>query len=363
MPVAAAADDPLAITGFKAWRVREPVSERRYTVIRLESRSGVKGYGEGAHSVATDVAAAKSAIMGHRATDNEFIRTALASHPAMEAAVNNAMLDLVSTSTNVPIYRYLGGPTRFKARVVASLEGASEDDLATSVHRAMQAGFRAFAFPIPSRDIMWRMQAYVDAIRKRFELLKTAAGPETDFVLDAAGTLTPGDAAFIATAFERDHMLWLDEPTDVLTNDTLSRISEESVMPMGLGRHVHDVTTFQNLLRWGDINILRPSMGMNSIPKIRRMAAVAETHYVAVGPYHNGGPIATVAAIHLAASLPNFYAQQVPLPWAEQDRAMRAELIGSHEQAEEGFAPLINKPGLGVEINEQALTHYSEEVL
>jgi galactonate dehydratase len=246
---------------------------------------------------------------------------------------------------------------------VAQLEGPSEDDLATSVHRAMDAGYRAFSFPIPSRDIMWRMQAYVDAIRKRFELLKSAAGPDTDFVLDASGTLTPGDAAFIATAFERDHMLWLDEPTEVLTNDALSRISEESVMPMGLGRHVHDVTTFQNLLRWGDVDILRPSMGMNSIPKIRRMAAVAETHYVAVGPYHNGGPIATVAAIHLAASLPNFYAQQVPLPWAKQDRAMRVELIGNHEQAEDGFAPLINKPGLGVELNEEALTHYSEEVL
>jgi galactonate dehydratase len=159
-------------------------------------------------------------------------------------------------------------------------------------------------------------------------------------------------------------LLWFDEPTEVLTNDALSRISDETVMPLGLGRNVHDVATFQNLLRWGCVDILRPSMSLNSIRQIRRMAAVAETHYVAVGPYHTGGPITTVAAIHLAASLPNFFAQQVPLPSAEQDRAMREELTsGNVESAIDGFAPLINKPGWGIQVNEQALSKYSEEVL
>jgi len=94
------------------------------------------------------------------------------------------------------------------------------------------------------------------------------------------------------------------------------------------------------------------------------MAAVAETNYVAVGPYHDGGPIATVAAIQLAASLPNFFAQQVPQPLAEQDRAMRAELTGGNREiAKDGFAPLVNQPGLGIEVNEEALKKYSEEVL
>ena len=107
---------------------------------------------------------------------------------------------------------------------------------------------------------------------------------------------------------------------------------------------VHSVATFQNLLRWGCVDILRPSIGLNSIRQIRRMAAVAETHYVAVGPYHDGGPIGTVAAIHLAASLPNFFAQQVPQPLAEQDRTMRTELTsGNREVAEDGFAPLVNQ--------------------
>jgi galactonate dehydratase len=363
-PFAPSANDPLAITGFKAWRLREPVSERRYTVVKVESRSGLAGYGEGGSSLGAEIAAARLAVVGRRATDSEFIRHQLASYPAMEAAVNNAFLDLVGKSTKVPIYQYLGGPTRFKARVVARVEGDSDDALAGSVRSALQTGFRAFSFPIPTRDSMWRMQAYVDVIRKRLDLMKTAAGPDTDFVLDAGATLTPGDASFIATAFERSHLLWLDEPTGVLTNDALARISDESVMPVGLGRKVHDVATFQNLLRWGCVDILRPSLALNSTQHIRRMAAVAETHYVAVGPYHDGGPIGTVAAIHLAASLPNFFAQEVPQPAAKQDRDMRAELTnGNHESAVDGFAQLLNRPGLGIEVNESALSKYSEETL
>jgi len=361
---ATAGDDKLAIISLRAWRLREPVSKRRYTVVKLESRGGIAGYGEGGAAVSTDVAAAKAAVAGIRATDAELIRHRLAGFPAMEAAVNNAMLDLAARAAAVPVYQYLGGPTRYKARVVARVEGDDEEALAGSLQRGMEQGARAFSFPIPERDALWRMQAYTDAIRKRLERLKRAAGAEADFVLDARATLTPGDASFVATAFERDHLLWLDEPTDVLTNDALARISNETVTPVGLGRRVHDVATFQNLLRWDCVDILRPDIGLNSMRQIRRMAAVAETSYVAVGPYHDGGPIGTIAAIHLAASLPNFFAQQVPQPAAEQDRAMRAELTGGNREiATDGFAPLINQPGLGIEVNERALEKYSEEVL
>ena len=96
--------------------------------------------------------------------------------------------------------------------------------------------------------------------------------------------------------------------------------------------------------------------------KIRRMAAIAETHYVAVAPYHDGGPIATAAGIHLAANLPNSFIQQIPFPGSQRDAAMRAELVsGNPEAVKDGFAPLVNKPGFGIDVNEKSLDRYSEE--
>ena len=358
----ATSTDRMAIANLHGWRVREPVSGRRYTVLRLETRQGLVGYGECGPATRAEIEEAKAAAFGRRPHESEFIRHRLAAFPAMEAGVNNAFLDLQGRNTNTPVYQFLGGPTRFKVRVQASLEGEKEDALEGPLTQAFQRGYRAFSVPIPARDSMWRMQAYVDAVRARIARMRSLAGPDLDFVLDAAATLTPGDAALLATALEKNHLLWLDEPTGVLTHDALARITEESVMPVGLGRFVHDIGVFQDLLRWGSIDLLRPSLGLNSIVKIRRMAAIAETHYVAVAPYHNGGPIATATGIHLAASLPNSFIQQIPFPSSERDAAMRTELVsGNQEVAKEGFAPLVNKPGLGIEVDERALDRYSEE--
>src|SRR6185312_6164135 len=109
----AAEDHPLKIAEFRAWRVKEPVSNRRYTVVRLQSQEGVSGFGEGGPATAAEIVAARGETVARRATESEFIRSALRHTPALEAAVSNAMLDLVSRAKNVPIYQYLGGPVRY----------------------------------------------------------------------------------------------------------------------------------------------------------------------------------------------------------------------------------------------------------
>jgi galactonate dehydratase len=353
---------PLAIAGFRAWRLKEPVSGRRYTVVKLESQSGEAGYGEGGPVPPLEIVEARAAVIGRRANESEFIRARLAASPTMEAAVSNAMLDLLSKSKKVPIYQFLGGPTRFKARVLAQLEGSDESSTAAPLERAKRRGFHAFTMPILQRDSMIPLQEYVNRVRQRIAKIQANGGDSAEWVLDGAAGLTPGDAAMVATALEKTHLMWFDEPTSVLTTDGLAKITDESVMPIGIGRKIYDIGVFQNLLRYNSVNVLRPSLGLNSLTKIKRMAAIAETHYVAVAPYHSGGPIGTVAGIHLAAALPNSFIQEVPMPAADRDAAMRADLTsGDREAAGKGFAALLNRPGLGFEVNEKALDTYSEE--
>jgi galactonate dehydratase len=342
--------------------VREPESGRSYTILRLETRAGLVGYGEGGPVSRAEIVEARAAAVGRRPNETEFIRHRLSGIPAMEAAVNNAFLDILARSANVPVYQLLGGPTRFKARVLAHLEASTDDALDVQLKRAMERGFKAFTIPMPARDQMSRIQAVVDAVHARVDRMRGIAGRDLDFVLDGAASLTPGDAALLATSLEKNHLMFFDEPTSVLTADNLAKITHESVVPVALGRSVCDIGTFQGLLRRGCIDLLRPSLALNSIPKIRRMAAIAETHYVAMGPFHDGGPIATAAGIHLAASLPNFFIQQIPFPAASRDASMRAELVSPDpESAKDGFVPLVNKPGFGFEVNESALDRYSEE--
>src|SRR5262245_15474873 len=68
----AAEDHPLKIAQFRAWRVKEPVSNRRYTVVRLQSLGGIAGYGEGGPAPAAEIIAARAAVIDRRATESEF---------------------------------------------------------------------------------------------------------------------------------------------------------------------------------------------------------------------------------------------------------------------------------------------------
>ena len=104
------------------------------------------------------------------------IRAALRGTPALEAAVSNAMLDLVSRAKNVPIYRYLGGPVRFKARLLGHLEGATAAESAPSLERAKRQGIQAFTTAAPLRDAMIPLRAYVDLVRKQYADMQAFGG-------------------------------------------------------------------------------------------------------------------------------------------------------------------------------------------
>ncbi|HSW49221.1 MAG TPA: mandelate racemase/muconate lactonizing enzyme family protein [Bryobacteraceae bacterium] len=357
---AAPSDKELRVQAAQAFVVREPVSRRTYTVVRLRTFSGVTGYGECAGDQRTEVARA-TAVIEQPATSYQVLAGRLAEMGGVGAAINMALLDIVGKAAKAPVYQVLGGPTRFKARALAPLKGESDAALLDSMKRAASAGYRAFMVPAPPVTFRNQGQAWVLATRKRLEALRGAGGQEVDFVLDGGGRFVPGDASMAAADLEKFHLLWFDEPCPYLNLGAVKKIAGESVTPLGFGRNVRSGADFQNLLREDAIDVIRPDISLNGISEIRRMAVIAETYYVAAAPYHDGGPIATAAALHLAASLPNFFIQQIPLPEAEQDRRMRAEIAGAGlETVKDGFAALPTGPGLGVTVDEEALKKYRE---
>ena len=215
--------------------------------------------------------------------------------------------------------------TRNKARAITRLAGPTDEALNSDLQRQTAAGYRAFLIPVVSPA--------------RFKALRSAA-PEADFALEAQGRLTPGEAASVAAGMERLHPLWFDEPCPVSNLETIRKISEETVVPLGFGRTISDAGTFQDLLREGLVDLLRPDLLTHGITGVRRLAAMAETYYVDVAPWHAGGPIAHAAALHTAASIPNFFIAQSSVPDA---------------QVMNGFFALPRGPGLGITVDEHTL--------
>jgi len=341
--------------------VREPVSKRAYTCLRLRTRSGALGFGECSRLSPVELTALTAAIQGKEASSFESIRRGLTVSPSALAGLDMAMLDLVGKFTNAPVYQVLGGPTRNQARALARIEGDTDDAVLSAVAQARAAGHRAFLIPVPATHSPNHSATLVNATRQRLDKVRTATGSGSDFVLDAAGKLTPGDASSLAAALERLHLLWFDEPCPLSNLTAASRIAGENVTPVGFGRFAAEAGVFQDLLRNDVVDVVRPDLAKHGITQLRRISAVAEPYYVAVAPFHDGGPIATAAALNLAASLPNFFIQQVPYPVAEADRRMRARLAGeTTETVKDGFLQLPRGSGLGISANEAVFAEYRE---
>ena len=355
-----ARDSDLTIKDVKAWTLCEPVSKYTYTVVKIQTVSGIIGYGECALLSGAEFNQAKKAITGVQATSFEVIAPLLSKFPTARAGLNIAMLDVVGKVTKVPVFQLLGGPTRFKARAITTLTGDSESALIKSMTRAQGAGFKAFIVPLPPITNSNQGQAYVLTTKKRLEALRSVGGDDIDFVLDGGNQLTPGDAQMISAAIERFHVLWFNEPCHSVNIGALKKIAGENVTPIGIGQHIIEGSEIQNLLREDAVDIIRPDIGLNGISNIRRMAAIAETYYVAVGPAHFGGPIGTAAALHLAASIPNFFIQQIPFPVDKEDQLMRSELtLSPVEIISDGFAEVPIDQGLGITVNEKSLEKYN----
>jgi galactonate dehydratase len=331
----------LDIAEVMGWQVREPVSRRAYTVLKVRTRGGLEGWGECGVATASGFERARAALTGKPVPAYEALRPGLPA--SLAGGLNMALLDVLGKHAKAPVYQVLGGPARHKVRVLAAI---TTPQLAT----ARAAGHRAFQVAVTA-----------PAPLKMNEL--RAAAPDCDFVLDGHGAYSPGQASSVAADLESFHLLWFDEPCSTANLAAVRKIAEESVTPLGFGRDAAEPGFFQEMLREQLIDVLRPSLHRYGISQIRKLAAIAETYYVAVAPHHDGGPIATAGAFQLAASLPNFFIQQIPFA-ADADRRMRADLAGaSLETVSNGFAALPGGPGLGIEVNETALKRYAEASL
>ena len=353
----------MTITGIAQWAVAEP-GGRRYVVLRATTDAGVAGYGEAPATpdAQTAVDRLKRELAWLRGANPARILQIDAKLEGSQArgAVNIALMDILGKSAKAPLYEALGGPTRNKARAMAAVAGGSTAELRDAVLQAKAAGHRAFSIPLHMPPGMERGRAFFVNVRKQLDELRAAAGEECDFVLDCAGRPTPGEALSIADRVEDFHLLWMDEPCGELSAAARGSISQGTVTPLGFGRNTTRNSEFQDLLREDAIDVLRPDVTRNGVTNVRKAAAIAETYYVALCPFHRGGPIATAAGIHIAASLPNSFIQETPFSLDEADRGARREIAGGwDEQPEDGWFKLLEGHGLGLSVDEDAVRKHA----
>lgn len=349
-----------AVQTLAAWAVGRAGEEATHLVLKITTGSGLTGWGEARAGAdppheAARLAALQERLAGHDALAVGVIERLLADVPAAHrAAVDLALLDIAGKAMDAPVYQILTGRTRDKVRGVARL--ASDDDL----DRARDAGFRAFSLPVDVPGGFVRGRAFYTDTFDRLERLRREG---EDFALDCGGRTTAGEAAALAARFERFRLLWMDEPAPEINEEALRKIAGESVTPLGWGARLEDNGELQDLFRMQVIDVFRPDLTYMGLSRARRGAALAEAYYTAVAPWHAGGPIGVAAGVQLAAATPNAFAVDVPIPVDDAAARLRRDIAGggSLETPTDGFLELPDGPGLGIEVDEDAVNRHGRQ--
>lgn len=274
------------------------------------------------------------------------------------SAIDIALWDILGKSLGVPCYQLLGGKCRDKARVYYHVFGRTTGELVQGCIDAKKKGFTAVGHLTPFLDEPHSVPFFKTHAQKMADAIDTvrqyreAVGNEVDLCIEIHRRLTPSEAVVLARGIEPYHPLFYEDPTLPDNLDAMAQIAEKIHIPIATGERIHTIHEFEMLLRRGAVQFVRPDVCMcGGLTHAKKIAALAEAHYVQVVPHNPLSPVSTAACIQLAACIPNFALQEYPRGEAEPPKS---EIIKSPLVLENGFLIVPDAPGIGIELAEDA---------
>jgi galactonate dehydratase len=260
------------------------------------------------------------------------------------SGVEQALWDLAGKSLGVPVYQLFGGPTRDRIRLY---KGGADP---TTIQEWISKGFTAFKTGIaggrPARIV--ENMAFVQRAADHFAALRAAAGPEVDIAIDFHGAISPQTSKLLIKALEPYQPMFIEEPCQCQNVDVLADIAHGTHLPIAAGERIFTKWGFRELLEKRAVSILQPDLcHAGGINEVRIIAGMAEAYYAGIAPHNPLGPISLAACIQLDASIPNFVAQE--------HTTLGEGYLKQPFILKDGFIELPTAPGLGIELDEDAL--------
>jgi len=120
------------------------------------------------------------------------------------------------------------------------------------------------------------------------------------------------------------------------------------------GERVPTNHQFSDIIEAGAARILQPDTGLTGLLQAKKIAGMAETHYLPVAPWHYCGPIQGAADIQLDVCTPNFLIQESIEDWG----FFHNDLLENAVEWEDGYITPPDGPGLGVELDEEVAAEH-----
>jgi D-galactarolactone cycloisomerase len=271
------------------------------------------------------------------------------------SGVDIALWDILGKARGVPIYRLLGGKCRDKVPLYATALYPEEPAKVAKKARAFaEQGFHGVKIKVGfdlDQDIR-----IVRAVRQEL-------GKDFSVMTDANQGYTVDVALRAAEAFRGCGVLWLEEPLFVEDIEGHALLREKGEVPIAVGENLHTYYAFENFVVRGAVDFLQPDVARaGGISEIKKIAAFAAKHNVAVSFHTWGDAVALASSVHLSAAFEACTVMEFDYTY----NPLRAGLLRAPLAVESGFLVPPEEPGLGVELDPKALEKFvfsgSEEI-
>ncbi len=264
------------------------------------------------------------------------------------SGIEQAMWDIKAKALGVPVYELLGGPVRDRIRVYGHVGWSDRESYLEPKTPAAAAGFTVVKTALFQAVRFVEPPAFVEEVARRMADLRETFGEEVDIGVDFHGRVGSTMAIELAAAIAPHKPMFIEEPVPPGNADALARVARSTNIPVATGERLFTRWAFREVLEKEAAAILQPDLShAGGIWEVRKIAAMAEPYFVAIAPHCPLGPISLAAALQVDACTPNFVAQE--------HVNLGEGYLGQPFVIRDGCIPLPEGPGLGIEVDEEAV--------
>jgi len=277
------------------------------------------------------------------------------------SGLDQALWDLNGKLAELPVWRMLGGKVRNRVRAYAWIGGDRPDEVGEAAAARRAQGFTAVKMNATPELERLADPRTIEAVADR---VRAAQAAGMDVGLDFHGRVHKAMAKQLAHALEPLGLLFIEEPLLSENLEGLAQIGQLVSTPIALGERLYSRWDFKTVLASGLVDIIQPDLShAGGISETRRIAAMAEAYDVAVAPHCPLGPLALASCLQLAACTPNLVLQEMSLGIHYNVGADLLTYVTDKSVLTpvDGHLPIPEAPGLGVDIDEDAVRAAAKE--
>lgn len=339
----------------------------RWLFLKVTTAGGLVGWGEPvvegrAATVAAAVEEMKPYVIGRPANRVEDVWQVLCrggfyrGGPILMSAIagiDQALWDIKGKALDRPVYELLGGPVRETIRAYGWIGGDRPEDVAEAARRRAGEGFTAVKMNA-SGEMQWvDSPARIDEIVERMAAVQEVVGSDFGIAVDFHGRLHRGMAKAAVKAIEPLRPLFVEEPALPGHTEELATIVRHTSTPIATGERLYSRWDFKDILPI--VDIVQPDLShAGGISEVRRIAAQAEAHDVAVAPHCPLGPISLAAALQVDFCSINAFIQETSLGIHYNEGIELRDYLRNPEVFDlvDGHFRMPTGPGLGIDADE-----------